>query len=78
MTSLSIEQRNFITNIGRNLVLFSLIAIIHHIGTTIRSGHYTATIVSNGKFYTCNDDRISVKDSFESEGAYMVFYKLVS
>ena len=72
-TLISIEN-----NICINGFPFSLIAIIHHIGTTIRSGHYTATIVSNGKFYTCNDDRISVKDSFESEGAYMVFYKLVS
>ena len=60
---------------------FSLIAIINHIGDTIRFGHYTTVLVSNGKHYTCNDELItftSAMDSFESNTAYMVFYKLVS
>ena len=60
---------------------FLLFAIIHHHGITIRSGHYTAQLVSNGKLYTCNDNFVSstsAMDSFESKTAYMVFYKLVS
>ena len=60
---------------------FLLFAIIHHHGITIRSGHYTAEQVSNGKLYTCNDNFVSstsAMDSFESKTAYMVFYKLVS
>ena len=68
-------------NICINGFHFSLIAIINHIGDTIRCGHYTTILVSNGKHYTCNDELItftSAMDSFESNTAYMVFYKLVS
>ena len=75
-TPISIEN-----NICINGFPFLLLAIIEHHGITIRSGHYTATLVSNGKLYTCDDNLISstsATDSFESKTAYMVFYKLVS
>ena len=53
--------------------------IIHHHGSTLRSGHYTASIISQDTLYTCDDDFISSKDvvgSFECDSAYMIFYKL--
>ena len=75
-TPISIENNIYIKGFP-----FLLFAIIHHHGITIRSGHYTAELVSNGKLYTCDDNFVSstsAMDSFESKTAYMVFYKLVS
>ena len=39
-------------------VNYSLLGVIHHAGSTIKSGHYYCT-VKNSTFVNINDDRVS-------------------
>ena len=66
--------------IGINTHKFTLCAIIHHHGPTLRSGHYTSSIISHNVLYTCNDNSVSsapMVDVMESNTAYIVFYRLL-
>ncbi|XP_029310231.1 uncharacterized protein LOC115023417 [Cottoperca gobio] len=63
---------------------YELYAVVDHFGD-LRSGHYTATIKSEGdeKWYNFNDDRVTLLDyqpfqvdnSVESGSAYLLFYR---
>jgi len=54
---------------------YKLTGVITHAGATAHSGHYTATIQTQGKtVYKCNDECISRKRKIAASGAYMLLY----
>ena len=58
-------------------VNYSLLGVIHHTGSTIKSGHYYCT-VKYSTFLNINDDRVTSQQMSElknSKTAYILFYK---
>ena len=58
-------------------IAFELVGVIHHLGNSTSSGHYTSEIKTD-RFYHCNDSiikEISVSELQWSASAYMVIYK---
>ena len=54
---------------------YRLIATVNHHGDTAEHGHYTADVVYGGRWYRCNDGRVSANSSLDLEAAYMAFYE---
>ena len=59
---------------------FSLQASLDHLGYSMNSGHYTASINCRGKTFHCNDDKITERNitgTYNSSTAYILVYKLI-
>ena len=60
---------------------FILNAIIHHHGVSLRSGHYTTSIIDQNMLHYCDDEKVSstpMSSVHDSSTAYVIFYKLVN
>ena len=60
---------------------FSLPATIDHHGTSMYSGHYTASINCCKRPFNCNDGKIMEFDTIDTKNsstAYVVMYKLIT
>ena len=65
--------------------IYNAYAVIHHIGATLGSGHYTAFVKdkARGIWRSFNDDRLvdfepgnlQPKDRLQNDRAYIVFYE---
>jgi ubiquitin C-terminal hydrolase len=72
------KNRNKII-LDREILVFSnryiLVGSIHHHGSTITSGHYTANVYCAEYAYTCNDNHIIPLNYLDpSDSVYMAFY----
>jgi len=53
-----------------------LVAVINHIGSTVDSGHYTATVVEEGRLVCYNDERVEPQEgTFDPTQAYVAVFK---
>jgi ubiquitin C-terminal hydrolase len=71
------DEININTRINIFNVNYSLLGVIHHTGSTIKSGHYYCT-VKYSTFLNINDDRVTSQQMSElknSKTAYILFYK---
>ena len=68
------------TTVRLDPLKFSLRATIYHHGTSIQSGHYTASINFCKKTFYCNDHTITelgIIDSKNPSTAYVILYELI-
>lgn len=56
----------------------TLVGLVLHKGTTLTSGHYTAMVKANNKWYHCNDNHVTViadiHNHLHSNEVYLLFY----
>ena len=60
--------------IGHKPELYDLYAVSNHFGT-LSGGHYTATVLSGGKWYECDDSHVSEAKDISETSAYVLFYR---
>ena len=48
-------------------------------GSSVKGGHYVGWIKQKGKWYKCDDDKVSsvLKGGSEAHSAYLCFYKYI-
>jgi uncharacterized UBP type Zn finger protein len=71
------DEININTSINICNINYSLLGVIHHAGSTIKSGHYYCT-VKYSTILNINDDRVTSQQMSElkcSKTAYILFYK---
>ncbi|KAG5644871.1 hypothetical protein DXG03_007512 [Asterophora parasitica] len=56
---------------------YDLYGVINHLGSDLHGGHYIASVVSRGTWFSCDDGAIKQQDPKQvvSEKAYVLFYK---
>lgn len=71
------EEQNKLAVRDDKSAIYDLFAVVNHNGK-IDSGHYTALVRKQGRWFRCDDEKISsvsnVGDVFRSGEAYLVFY----
>lgn len=70
----------FVNTVINNDYLYDLIAIVHHMGETVNSGHYTATTRNavDGKWRNYDDNNVRLVDPVDAADfntAYLLFYE---
>ena len=68
--------------------IYNLTGIIHHMGSSPSSGHYTADVLRNGSWYRCNDSVIAEVDlqseysanasGLHTKSAYILMFEALS
>lgn len=71
-------KNNALVGISKRIQFYNrtyrLVGICNHIGS-LNGGHYTANVLSgDGKWYNCDDERISRQSQFAIQNAYILFY----
>ena len=59
---------------------YLLIAVIHHIGDSPSSGHYTATLINprSKQMWKYDDESVTSEKSLDQQSAYILLYKKVN
>ena len=65
--------------LGHNPGLYDLFAVSNHFGT-LAGGHYTATVFNSlcGKWFDCNDSKVTETENISENASYLLFYKAKS
>lgn len=78
-----LKETIFIDTYDGKQLQFQLQSFVSHLGDSVKSGHYIAFVNKNNTWYCCNDEDVTMSDSFKKlshnpeQNAYLLFYELV-